>query len=107
MQTEQARDRSHACEIAHSLPHVQRPLGLRSGYDKMDFVSLRDTSVGDVIEVSLIVSGETRMLVSIVIGEALYLAHRCRRALIASPVVLVGLWAVMTVMPHGSVHLPN
>ncbi|MEA3471828.1 MAG: hypothetical protein U9R70_00215 [Pseudomonadota bacterium] len=47
------------------------------------------------------------MLVSIVIGEVLYLAHRCRRALIASPVVLVGLWAVMTVMPHGSVHLPN
>lgn len=68
---------------------------------------MRDMSVGDVIEVSLIVSGETRMLVSIVIGEALYLAHRCRRALIASPVVLVGLWAVMTVMPHGSVHLPN
>jgi hypothetical protein len=73
----------------------------------MDFVSLRDMSVGDVIEMSLIVSGETRMLVSIVIGEALYLAHRCRRALIASPVVLVGLWAVMTVMPRGSVHLPN
>lgn len=73
----------------------------------MDFVSLRDTSVGDVIEVSLIVSGETQMLVSIVIGEALYLAHRCRRALIASPVVLVGLWAVMTVMPHGSIRLPN
>ncbi|WP_295214320.1 hypothetical protein [uncultured Brevundimonas sp.] len=47
------------------------------------------------------------MLVSIVIGEALYLAHRCRRALIASPVVLVGLLAVMAVMPHGSIRLPN
>ncbi len=52
---------------------------------------------------SLIVSGETQLLASIVIGEALYLAHRCRRALIASPVLLVGAWAVMVVMPH----IPN
>ena len=47
------------------------------------------------------------MLVSIVIGEALYLAHRCRRALIASPVLLVGAWAVMAVMLHGPAHTPN
>jgi len=45
------------------------------------------------------------MLVSIMIGEALYLAHRCRRALIASPVLLVGAWVVMAVMPHGPIHL--
>lgn len=47
------------------------------------------------------------MLVSIVFGEALYLAHRCRRALIASPMLLVGAWAVMAVMPHGPAHTPN
>lgn len=47
------------------------------------------------------------MLVSIVIGEALYLAHRCRRALIASPVLLVGAWAVMAIMPHGPAHMAN
>lgn len=56
---------------------------------------------------SLIVSGETQILLSIVVGEALYLAHRCRRALIASPMLLVGAWAVMAVMPHGPAHTPN
>jgi len=47
------------------------------------------------------------MLLSIVIGEALYLAHRCRRALIASPMLLVGAWAVMAAIPHGPAHMPS
>jgi hypothetical protein len=47
------------------------------------------------------------MLVSILIGETLYLAHRFRRALIASPALLIGAWAVMALMPHGLAHRPN
>lgn len=47
------------------------------------------------------------MLMSIMVGEALYIAHRFRRIFIASPVLMVGACAVMTVMPHGPVHLPH
>lgn len=42
------------------------------------------------------------MLVSIVIGELLYLG---RRAPNASPALLVGARVVMAVMPHGPMHL--
>jgi hypothetical protein len=47
------------------------------------------------------------MLVSIMIGELLYLAHRCRRALIAAPVLFVGAWAVAAIVPHGPIHMPH
>ncbi|WEK39659.1 MAG: hypothetical protein P0Y50_14150 [Candidatus Brevundimonas colombiensis] len=43
------------------------------------------------------------MLLSIMVGEALYIAHRCRRALLASPVVLACAATAMALFHHGPV----
>jgi len=42
------------------------------------------------------------MLLSIMVGEAHYIAHRCRRALLASPVVLACAMTAMALFHHGA-----
>ncbi|WP_292045627.1 MULTISPECIES: hypothetical protein [unclassified Brevundimonas] len=42
------------------------------------------------------------MLLSIMVGEALYIAHRCRRALLASPVVLACAMTAMALFHYGA-----
>ncbi|GAW40873.1 hypothetical protein SH203_01275 [Brevundimonas sp. SH203] len=43
------------------------------------------------------------MLLSIMVGEALYIAHRCRRALLASPVILACAVTALALFHHGPI----